>query len=616
MTALPEGFEVANEGGLPEGFKVVDKKEESMGFAESLYEAVPEIGGSMAMIGAGAPAIAASGPLAPLTTVALGTMGAMGGKGWQEAYNSLFRPEMAKTPEGVTSEVWEAGYWGALGEGAGQIIGKGLSLAAEAVRPKVSATAEVLKSNFGKYGGDLFADQLSDSKLVKFLSGIGEHSVVGQFIFKPAREAQQNIFKEMSADLTNVISKRSKDLSDEELGQLFLNTVKGGKAAHSSAATRLYNELDVLVAEREVVRTVTEEMPSSILDKSGKALMKPIQKAVKETVDNAPVDMKPIKSKAQELLDKLERTGNIAGEQKETILKTLASRPDSMLFGEANLIRSDLLTVIREMEDKLGKEQAKRVSNQFSDLITDAMSDAATKSGDPRLAKAYNRANSWWKRGKATFNNDFISGLVVKDKKTAERIGEYIFTNGNVTEIMQAKKALRTSAKLDKSLNYDEVWQSMQAGYLNTRLSNAANVDGMPRISSLKKLLLPKGKDARTFKTTFDKSQQEAIKDFVSLAEKIEAKPSSSLGMMVQLTQASAAGGLFALDLDVEGGAVLLGPTALAYIFTNPRMTRALISGMKTPAGTRVGREMAGRLLTRMTAEGIRFTREGEEEGP
>jgi hypothetical protein len=575
-------------------------------FAGEIPALVGGIAGPLAVSGKAAQMAPAAGRALQVGAAAVG--GAAG-----EAYKTLYQyvtdnEEAPQTSLEASERIAKAGGEQALYEIGGQAVIKGLQQLAKPFRPTIEASTKALGQEFQKFGGAFTIPQMAENNWIKTVGGLVEKSFTGSPFFKKAAERNRLALDAMGEDLaTKVTGVVTKDLTDKQLGQLFLDTAGKGRVAHSSAANSLYKELDNLIGERELTNTITRMQQTGLVDVAGN----PIEKAVQDTVtvlkDNAPVDMRPMKKAAQGIIERMERTGAIGGKEAKEILNTVSTRPDKMLFSDANVLRSDLLSVSREMEEKLGAGKAKKIAGDFASMSTEAMMKAAKDSGDPALLEAYQRANKFWAHGKEIFDNKFIGKLITQNRVNAEKIGESVFRDGNVTEILQAKKAVRAAAKLDKDVNADEVWRNMQSGYLNSLLAKSTDPgEEMVRHQALNRLFLDP-KKSRTLSAVFDAKQRNSIKAFQQIAKRIEQRPESQLSMVMQLSQAGTLGGLMAFKVidPTTAATMTIGPAIISRMLTNPKTSKTLLSAMSVRRNTTLGQQLATKLIAEATQQAI-----------
>lgn len=526
------------------------------------------------------PAVQAMGPAAQRTiqAVSSGVGGVLGETG-QVAKEYLMGEESApETGVDAGKRIAGAGAEQMLFDGIGQIALKTAGYVGQAVKPKVSELSKVLAGKFQAEGGEFTAAQLSDSWWVQQLDALARGSLTGSGVFKKADTANTLAYKGMEEHLVKTISKKaSTELSDDELGRLFVNNVNGGRAAHSSAASVMYQNIDDLVEAAGGIHVATGGM--------------------KSISDNA--------------LKQLDRVANVgSGDVDMRLLKQVSALPESLSFKDAHFLRSSLLSMQRDLEGVVGAGRAQRV---IGDIVTDINKsmDAAAKNAGPEVSQAYASTNKFWRKGKQIFDNKFIANLINANKKNPERIGETIFRDGNVTEINAAKKALRSAARLDKNIEFDTTWHGMQSGYLQSLLGKVSDQESVVTSSRLLKTFVDR-KKGRTLEQAFTKEQRDRIIEFAMIGERLQKSPEAGLGMVMNLAQAGTIAGLVGFQVidPTDAGVILLTPRLLAHALTSPKVTAMLVSAAKTKYETTLGKQLA----TKLSAELVKINQEIEEQ--
>jgi hypothetical protein len=460
-------------------------------------------------------------------------------------------------------------------EGIGQLAIKVGQVVTKPLKPTMSELNKTLVKKFRETGGELLPAQVTDSWWVKQLDALSRGSLTGSGIFKRADAANEAAFNVMRKQLAKDIAQNATGkLTDDQIGQLFLNTVKGGRSAHSDAAKLMYAELDDLAG------------------------------AVK-------VPMAAVKNVALEAQEQLARLSGVgSGEVDKQLLKQVSNLSETLTFADAHLMRSNLLSMQRDLVDVVGAGRAKKLIGDLVAITNKTMDDVAEAAGG-KLLESYKATNKFWKTGKETFDNDFIGGLVIANKRNPERIGETIFRDGNVKEIMQARKALKTASKLDKSINSDVVWHEMQSGYLQSLLTKTANEEGVVSAKRLLKTFIDRKKN-RTLSAAFTKEQRNKIREFAMIGERFQKSPEAGLGMVMNLAQAGTVAGLVGFQVidPAEAAAIMITPRILAKALTNPKTTDLMLQAAKTKYSTTLGKQLA----TKLSAELVKLQAETTDE--
>ena len=608
-------------------------EEESDGsFFEEVPQTVGGIAGGIAGAAKGATVGAAGGPVGATVGGIIGgatgaLLGGAGAKGYQLAYKSATGAEDApKDSYDAAMKMAMAGGEEAAWDLGGQIGARALGKVFHAVRPKAVDDIEKLAVKLEKSGGQFSAAQRTDSWLVHQLDSMTRGSLTGSGRMKALDALNEGALKNIEAELRQKISTNvTKNLSDQELGQLFMDTVKGGRAAHRTVVGEMYGGFDDLVKTNSAYKTVAS-MGEVGLDSAGrKGVIGTTQDIVEYQIK--PVKTANLKKKLEPFRKQLERikyVGESADSKK--LLDGIFSQDKALTFSDAQALRSNLLDAQRNLEGTLGKSKISSKVNTVVDELTKAMDDAALRESAETQAK-YRAIKRYASKGYDAFDNKFISDLVVAEKKNPERIGEYIFSAGNVTEINKVKKALRSAAVFGKKegISYDKTWKQMQSGYLDSVLRTATTQGDLAVSASAgevaqkgldisgKKLLkeFTDPKKQRTLAATFSKEQREGILEYAKIAERTQRTPEGGLGILMQLTQGGAIIGAVSGNVDpAEAGLLLLSPAVLARVMANPKGARLLATALKTPSGSGA----AGAITAKLAAMVHRDNQEQEND--
>jgi len=575
--------------------------EEGPSLTEAMLEEAPQAVGGITGGITGAITGAPAGPLGILVGGAAGAwVGGAAGKGYQNIYNELFgdKKKAPRTSYEAAIDVTAAGNEEAAWDIGGALITKGLMKGFHLVRPKAVDDIEKIAIGLEKSGGQLTAAQRTDSWLIHQLDSLTRGSITGSGRMNAIDVLNESALKNLESELSTKIAKNTTEhLSDPELGQLFLNTIKGGKGIHRTVVGEMYSGFDELVPSKSMrdavtlIETKTHPVSTSKLKES----------------------LAPFK----EMMERTKYTGESAEAKK--LLDSVFAQDKTLSFSDAQHLRSSFLDAQRNLENTVGKSKISSKVNRVVDELTKAMDDAAEAQSPAILAK-YRAIKNYANKGFKAMDNKFIADLVVANKKNPEAIGEHIFRKGNVQEIFQAKKALKEASKhilKDKakygSVTFDDTWNKMQSGYLESILTGAGRQaditagatletvakEGMD-VSGQKLLkLFTDRKSSRTLLAAFDREQRDGILHFAKTAERVQRKPSGSLGMLMQLTQGGAAIALVkGMATLAEAGTLFVAPNVLARVMTSPKGARLMSTALETPLDA----TKSGAVLGQLTA--------------
>lgn len=588
------------------------------GFWDSFKRSVPAMAGSIA-----APLMAKTGGGKLLAA----GLGGMVGNLATNAHEYMRGQE--KTPMGVGKEAASEFLWSGAGELGGQAIDKGIDwLRIKPTPETLHARNLFLQNTAEEFTPTQMATGTKSENSYNMMESFTRSFVTAKGKFQAKDVSQLNSLNQFKEDIIDGMVGSTRNMTDEQVGDLFLNTVKGGRESHSVAAKQLYAALDNTPGVKPKVQRVqvTEYQPHpTLLDSAGRPIMVPSVRIENRVIDKGiQVDLGPIKEYAAGELDRLRDINNVGmSTAARKILSQLSGLPDEIGFGASQDLRSGILSLSREFGENLGKTKINRVANDIERMLSTQMEKTAKSAGGD-VWDAYRKASEFWKKGKMDFDNEFIGGLVVESKKNAERIGEVVFQRGNVTEIRQAKKAVYEAARYNSKVNPDTVWKAMQAKYLDNFMTPMQKVDnslGDIEYPDYRKLLrtLNDPKQRRTLSAIFDSDQLNSLKDLALIGQRLDIGGKHSSQMIGYMIQAGALAGLASADILTGDGnytakdaavditVVGMFPRVVASILTSPKSTRMMTRYLAqsrptqetiTRFSTQIGREVARDLLS------------------
>lgn len=657
---LPKGFTLINEEsppdlkGLPEGYEVVGSgragdmtstlggrssfmparaSEESRGVVEGVLEESPRFIGATAGGIAGATKGAALGAYGGLPGVAMGTVlggavGSLAGGASGETLSNIYKYFTGKegAPE-TTKEIFyaavEAGNEDAVWSLAGDVAFKSLGSAFRALKPKAVEGIERLNVKLEEAGGRFPLAAQTDNWIVHQLDSITRSAFTGKKAFAELDNINEESIKLMQNRLSEYVAKNaSKVLSDKEVGELFLSTIRDGREAHRASVSSMYEQFDSLVPSATTTKRISRKVNDPALIGTGAG-----QRTVMEEVEveDLPVKLLNVKSGVVDLANSLKKIKNIGEDPKAVkLLEDFEGLDDSLSFASAQTLRSNLLDLQRNLENQVGKSKVTSKITGIVDDMTKAMDAAAARQGGDVFSK-YQKIKAYARKGYETFDNKFLADLIVADKKNPERVAEYIFKAGNETEIRQVKKALRAASSQSKELSYDKTWQQMQSYYLESLFNKTSKLVDTPvapasvtmlgnefaEVSGEKLLnvFLDK-KQSRTMNAVFGKEVVNELKDLALITQRLQKANKGQFGVLATLLQAGVIGAAFSGGVGPATLAVLATPKGLSKVLTSPNAAKYLKTALTHPPSTKLGQE-ARNELGRITVNAIRLLEEG-----
>ncbi len=543
---------------------------------------------------------AAYGPWGIVGGGAIGAgIGGFTGDVAQSQYQIATDSELApKTTDEMLDRALIAGGEEALYDLAGGLLFKAGSKAWSAFRPKKIEGIEEIQEQITKHGGSLTASQMTNNRLVDTVEGLVA-STWGGAGMKEARAINDGAIAKYTSDYINHFNKTADEiLTDEGLGTLFLEGVKAGNKIHSKLGGDMYSHLDTLYKPLMQKKLITTETPTGILDVAGQMLSKKTSQVVEKEL--LPVSTTELKNFAR---NKLKGAAPIKGKSLGTWttkeLNDILKFDDRISFKLAQEYRSKLLEEGRIAASgtgtKLGQGGTTRMVSELQGLADNMIEQGALATKNPEFIASWRSANSFWKKGKEIFSNDFVNKLV---NKNASAIGKKLF-NSDIEDIRKAKKALRAaqvlSIKSDTPVAFSKTWRGIQQGYLQSILAEAiqpaskAAPGGEISIVQISKWLTKDTAKNKKLMAAFTKEQRDGIQTFVNSVKAMQKTPVGEGSFMVKVGQAgliinSLTGSIPGAQFTGDVMTYTIGPQVLAKLLTNPYWAKK-IAGVNRMSG-------------------------------
>lgn len=533
-----------------------------------------------------------------------GSTGEAGQQAWQELTDNPYAPE---NWEDSAKRIFAAGGEEALYDFMGSTLFKSVGGIWKFIRPKEIPGIEEAQKVIAEYGGTLTAAQRTDHALVGTIEGLTDVSWGG----KPLRDLRV-INDDAIVAYTDDYIKQFTDIAGAELddvgvGKLFTSMIENGQRAHSNTSATMYDALDGLYKVQK--SKVTVSTPTGLVDTSGSIIEK--TKIINKVLP--PVPTKGIKA-VVERVTKIQGELNNAtmGDYGSQIVNSLSKiSDDGLSFAAAQELRSGLLANIRGLEGKLGEGKTKKLMGDLVSAIDDAIETGANKTGNTEFIESWQAANKFWKEGKDALETKMLGTLL---KKEPEKIGDAIFSIGNVTKIKEARTALQKAVQYSKGSGKDaevifsDTWKRMQGGYVTNLIGKVSDPKtGELSIHTLRQLFKKGTKHSRTLKEAFSKEQRDGLKMFIDNVAIAQKRAPMAGSFMITVGQAGLVIGAY------SGGAAMYGddglpvkeiagltiiPSVLAKLLINPKYAKLISRGLNMKSGG----PATGAVFTKLTA--------------
>jgi len=468
----------------------------------------------------------------------------------------------------------EAGAFGALGAGAGQIIG-GAKDAITSLRLGKQPTPEQLQHlselntallNSGIKIGDtdipvhLTPAQMTGSPFMATLEKISMAGFGGGRIFdiyKAQDEALRKIY-DQNVTMYDALRRNSdgtvRGVADKETGQIFQESLEQARGEFIAFSEKQWQNLDEVAKGTKLNTTGVENYVRAVLKEAG-------------------VDLIPnrgLTGSKQDLQKMATRLGNENLAVFEKTLKGLLDNERSVSFHAA-------FTDIRNMRDlaykasKEGDNSLAYALNRLRDKYEAVLNSQSTKVGTD-VWKRFQNLSEMYSKGMEGFNRSKIEvGLEV----APEFVGEQLLKEGNVTSVEAAFEAIKHSSGISNlfgkglSTSAEETTKRMKAGYLDAlyeRIQTAKPDKGIQAAVQAFTDLTRKSKANRTFNAVFSPKEQANILKGLEYASSFERQSGGNISLAVRGQQAANVRKILANENSA------LGNTWSAFIAAGPAM--------------------------------------------
>ena len=577
-------------------------------FQRAALEIAGGVGGSLATGGLGLPVLAATKlgmrSLPFLIQLAKSTGGAALGGGTAagaasvtfDPKDDVFKEIVRGAAEQGAGELIGAPIAIKIGQGITKVLGPKINLLKGAEESelilkeqaaKIKANPNLYNAELQKAAGDaqLTLGLKADNQFIDTLQNITEKSLFGAGEIRSAKEGAKTIAESAVKDFVDPFIKTQDKTST---GKLFQQAISDSQNLWKERMTAGYKAIDKkLIDENLAYKSI--------------------------------VDMTAYRNLLQQEINKLPLKGINTPNVKRLLQSNLDKTPKALSFSEANNLRSDILSMGRDLT---AKDSAKQIGAQkaMAKGITEAMDNTmASKTFPEDIKKGYQTIQNEYKLGKQDFNEKVITRLLEKEdpavifetivsrsdkpetvKRTLDIINRRFAAEGNTELAGQLKDSLKGQF-LNNIIGKATVGDAQYGTYINS--------------TALKKSLDSYAGTTKELFSTSEKAQLDKLVRTLQFSQGTLSKTGSgglAGGVFIQLKQAGAAGSILSFGgagyagAGVSGGAaaILAGPYVVGKLLLSPSFNKFLIQGIKAP--TAGEKAIAFRqLIAKMASDGL-----------
>lgn len=389
----------------------------------------------------------------------------------------------------------------------------------------------------------------------RFMENIGRIGLTGSGRFDAVQQKNEQIIQDALNNVVEGVSGRVRDPS--EIGELFIDTLNAGKRALSGQY-------------------------GAGLD------------AVKGGFGVAPVNVRPIKVRAQQELDRAasifeENGASLLEPETQRILQDIVKLSDSV---PANQML-DFLKVTNQRSAKLLDPTAPGYNSIASAQVEEFLENnfrpfvsGQLERINPQAFETYSNLNKSYSQSKNALSPELLKSVARKGKREDfVGVGQALYSTTNKESVKKAFQALAEAKRLNPELNTLEATDALRQGYL-TQLIGGQNRE-FANIVKAERQLNNNANMQSMFNEVLGVSAA-PVRQLINAAADVSTKPSEGfLGLLLRGKEAqslAALGTLYAGEsaagLAGIGGALALlsTPAVFARISTNPKAVTKLLN--------------------------------------
>ena len=498
--------------------------------------------------------------------------------------------EAPTTSREAAGRIGKAAAEGAVGEGLSRgVIALGGKVLRGFSKTRTPEADRAIKFMDDKLEQPLLPSEATENRALDIMDNIAEGSLFGGGKISRFKADRAKLMEEAADDIIDQFGARAQP---DVTGDLFVKVLNHRIKPSRALSKTLYNKLDDMVKPTMTSKPVSDMVDTGLVDGAGKAIMRPVAGVTEVPVGGVKIPLKSAKKFVEPFLKDIEELGGLeAANAGDNLVKIISGMDDSVDFTVAKELRSRLISVADELAISNPKAQAIGKSKQLVNLIDDAMGKTL-KAENPEAYAVWREANKVYKEGSKIFRNKFMKRLVKMAEDNPHQVAPAIFKPRNIKSIVRAKEAM---GGVDTP-----AWKNLQSAYTQDLMAKATPKGKGVQGADLEHALFGKaGMGEKALKEIYTPKQLSTLKEFTNaLKVTQQGKEAEGIGRMaIQFTQIGALTQI--TRAPGKAVAILASPLFLSHAFTNPKIAKWLIHGMKAPAGSRV----AADAFTKMASE-------------
>jgi len=538
--------------------------------------ALPILGGMAGEALSLAPAAVGTLGAGPQAGLAIRSAGSGLGEAAGEAFRQLGQRALGDPRAPQTSTEAAIGIGQSFGVGAAapgltkgflRGVSKGRRFLGESVLPKVTPAAREVAETIKRFGGQMSFARLTDSSVAKLVENVAEAGITSAAFMQRFLDANKVAADKMLRFTFDKMGRKfGKTISFEDIGKTLRQVRHSGEEAHERISTQLYNKVD-------------------------------------EFLDFAPVRMESVVKTAQEEL--ASQKFNLANRETASLANEIVGKFGKFTtrtFSDAHVLRSQMLRRLRDLKESLITEAGSSEKIRFYSKMVKSLDQAMERGADAISIEGKNLwrgADKFFKEGKKTFEDEFVTKLLGGNTKEAAQIGKGFLEAGRGETIDATLRMVKRASELDPSIKLVSVMRRIKSGFLDglkERFTDASTGD--IKFTGLLNALKPNQAIGESAKRLF---KTDELANFQKILRAMEAisKPVAGGEGAAGLAQVGAGVGILTSGAGIAAGAItgefspgklatigtgifiLMSPSIMARIVTKPSNVKAAIEGIK-----------------------------------
>jgi len=466
---------------------------------------------------------------------------------------------------------------------------------------KIVPEATALVDDFAKVGGSFSPTELDKRFTLRIAEAFSRGGFGAKEIFQEFEEKQGRAVLAYADSIIDAIGEGVARQTPEQIGEIFAKgiTRPNGRVFNilDDLFDPLYHQLDDLTKSSIIKQTAKINVPSTILDETGKPFEKMVTKVIGERIKGTGVSTSSLKAfrkrliaQNQRLVDIAKRTGkelplvSPAGKQ---ILNDIDNLPEIIGHSDYRALRTKVLKETRKLnrDVDISEGMVKEISSITRKELLDPKSVAGAT---PKAKMLHANISGLYATAQEGLQTTFSEKLAKRLLKNPSRIIKEVFPADNPKAIRLLRKSLIEPISGKPSREGKIIWNQLRQQWLADAVSEATK-EGVAKPKIFNNQLRKLGKG---FREMFpEKDIADNVNKIQTIFERAGKAPPTGASLfsrgaqvygVTKMYQGSTEGDFVGFTI---GATMALGPLAFAKLATHPTGVKFLTAGFKMKPG-------------------------------